>query len=596
MNRSIAERLKRLRFAMQAEKIDACIIPDTDPHQSEYIAPYLQFREWLSGFTGSAGKLVIGHDQAGLWTDSRYFLQAEQELERSGILLFKSGLPDTPSPEEWMVSQKYTCIGIDGNLFSTQTVEELLSYFQRHAIRLSTRFEPYGEVWDDRPAAPSAPFFVQTDDLAGESVASKLTRIRAYLREHDVDLLPLSALDEIAWVYNLRGSDIEYNPVGMAFACIGLEEAHLFTEPGKITTEVQAHLATHRIQEHPYNDLPHFLKQQPEARVLFDDRVLSYRLHEGIANPGLLVRGHSPIGAFKAVKNSVERAGFRRAMYHDGIALVRFHRWLEQQRSEQAALDEYRIGEALRSERAKEEGYTEESFAPIVAFRSNGAIVHYEPKADTAQEVTTDGVLLMDTGGQYRFGTTDITRTLYLGRDVPEAFKRDYTALLKGLIALSSIVFPSGTRGAQLDVLARQFLWKQGANYLHGTGHGVGHFLNVHEGPQSIRMNENPAPLKPGMTVTNEPGIYRTGLWGCRLENVLLVKEHTSTDFGDYLCFETLTLFPFESACLLPSELTREETEWLNRYHAQLYEKLAPGLDSDDREWLQRKTQPLLYT
>jgi Xaa-Pro aminopeptidase len=593
MKKTVPEKLFLLRKALQESGLEACMIPSADPHQSEYTAPYAQFRAWVSGFTGSSGRLVVGAHSAGLWTDSRYFLQAEEELKGSGIGLFKSNLAETPTPEEWIHAQGYRSVGLDGSVFCTKEALLLTEFFSKKGILLDSCFEPYEQAWPERPARPANPFFLFPESLSGESVSDKLSRIRSEMAKIGVEILPLAMLDEIAWLYNLRGSDIEFNPVGICYACVGMEDAYLFADQLKIPAEVEAWLSANGIRLESYEALPDLLRSLKHTSVLLDPDKINHRLSQSIPSDCPIIEGVSPVTSLKAVKNSTELEGYRRAMIKDGIALTRFRVWLEERLKANDTLDEFSIARQIATFRAQQKGYVCDSFAPIVSYGDHGAVVHYEPSPETSYPVKAEGVLLTDTGGQYLDGTTDITRTMYLGDEVPEAFKEDYTSLLKGVIALSSAVFPVGTRGAQLDVLARQYIWKRNINFLHGTGHGVGHFLNVHEGPQSIRMNENPTPLVPGMVVTNEPGIYRTGIWGVRIENVLQVRTQNNSDFGSYLCFETLTLFPLEKECMQLPLLQPDEIRWIDQYHQNVYEKLAPYLDEAEKNWLKLKTQPI---
>ena len=588
---TVSERLELLRNIMRIEGISACIIPTSDPHQSEYTADYAKYRAWISGFTGSAGTLVVGQDKAGLWTDSRYFIQAEIELQGSGIDLFKLNTPGTLLLEEWILQQDYGQIGIDGAVFSAKEVLSFQDFWSNTGISLKTDFKPYEQLWINRPPRPKNPFFIFPESQTGESVKSKLAKIRKEMAKEKTDILPIAMLDEIAWCFNLRGSDIAYNPVGICYACISLEEAWLFADSIKITTEVRNWLDVNQIQLLKYDDFPHWLSQLGEKRILLDGAKINYELFGQIPMHCKIMEGTSPAYLLKGNKNSVELMGFRKAMIKDGIALVRFNSWLEETlEALPAELDEFNVGKKIAIFRAQQAHYVCESFSPIVAMNEHGAIVHYEASEKNASKISKNGMLLIDTGGQYLDGTTDITRSFFLGPNAPEAYMHDYTSILKGVIALSTILFPAGTRGVQLDVLARQFLWQQSINFFHGTGHGVGHFLNVHEGPHSIRMNENPTTLEPGMVVSNEPGIYRKDKWGIRLENMLAVCEHSTSEFGTFYAFETLTLFPFERNCILVKELTTQEIDWINNYHQKIFQLLEPELNEKEKLWLKQKT------
>ncbi len=579
---------------MLHEGISACIIPTSDSHQSEYTAAYAKFREWVSGFTGSAGTLVVTADEAGLWTDSRYFLQAQLELEGSGITLYKCMLPGVPTYQEWLIEHKLETIGIDGTVFSAQEVQKLHDAFAQLQIRLKTGFRPQDAIWEDRPSKPANPLFLFHESHSGESTKAKLMRIRMEMQKTQTDFLLLSMLDEIAWAFNIRGCDIEYNPVVIAHACIGLKEAWLFIDAVKIPPVAKATLDCLGIHPMPYEDFSIWVKAISGAKVQFDPDHIGHEFVAGLSESNTFLKMPSPIARMKGVKNKTEIEGFRKAMIKDGVALIKLRRWMEETLKNGSLLTEYTLGDAYAEFRSSQEGYFCESFAPIVAKDEHGAIVHYEATPESAYVIGKNGALLMDTGGQYLDGTTDITRSLYSGR-VPKAYKMDYTCLLQGLIALSSAKFPVGTRGTQLDILARSPLWQRNINFLHGTGHGVGHFLNVHEGPHSIRMNENPTPLQPGMVVTNEPGIYRTGRWGIRLENMLLVRRDKTSAFGEYLSFETLTLFPFETNCLIPEIMSKQEIQWLNTYHERIYNTLAPLLNASEKRWLKAKTKPFSF-
>ena len=592
MNKIIAERLLLLRKQLEKEDIQACIIPTSDPHQSEYTADYWKFREFISGFTGSAGVLVVSTRNAGLWTDSRYFLQAEEELKGSGIELFKQGTPGTPSPEEWIIGQGFKSVGIDGTVFSTKEVLSFGETFEQKGIKLNCGFETYQEVWTNRPGFPAGKIYHFPDQFNGEAAISKIKRLRVEIMKAGADCMPISALDEIAWLLNLRGEDVDYNPVGICYAFIDQEKTILFVDSSKLKSETVAYLLENDIKTEPYDGLPSFLKNLHQTKIFLDKAKTNYKLYQNIPSGCSVIEGDSPIALMKAIKNPVEIAGFRKAMIKDGIALTRFWKWLEDA-IYLSTENEWTIGQKIAEYRREQECYVCESFCPIVGFNEHGAIVHYEATADSAFAVRPDGFLLIDTGGQYLEGTTDITRSWSFFRETPAPYKKDYSCLLKGVIALSSAKFPSGTRGAQLDVLARQFIWQRGINFGHGTGHGVGHFLNVHDGPQSIRMNENPAVLEVGMVTSNEPGLYRTGEYGIRIENLILVCEKETTDFGRFLSFETLTLFPFDLNSIEKDLLTPDEINWINEYHHTVYDQLKTGLNKAERNWLKEKTRKI---
>lgn len=592
MSSSILDRLADLRKEMGNKGLSAVIVPTSDPHQSEYTAECWKFREYLSGFTGSAGTLVVGSDDAGLWVDSRYFLQAEEELKGSGITMYKSSLAETITPEAWITSKEYRTVGLDGAMFSMKEVQTLTEHFYRNNIHIDTTFEPYESVWPDRPSLPKIELYLFPEEFAGETVESKLKRTRDELVAKGADGMPLAALDEIAWLYNLRGSDIEYNPVGICFAYVGLDKAWLFTDPAKLTDKTITRLKEAGVVTADYGDLPSLLMKMKGQRLLVDKSRINQRIGSSIPGGNSILEAASPIARMKAIKNETEIAGFRNAMIKDGIALTRFWKELEEQlASGDETITEWTISQRIAELRRQQGNYVSDSFGPIVSFKGHGAIVHYEVSPESAYTVSKNGILLADTGGQYFDGTTDITRTFSFYDETPELYKKDYTSLLKGVIALSTAVFPTGTRGAQLDVLARQFIWKRNINYLHGTGHGVGHFLNVHEGPHSVRMNENPVILEAGMTLTNEPAIYRTDQYGVRVENVMLVCNQSSSEFGNYLCFEVLTLFPLDPKSIDTSMLSPEEKAWINDYHEKVYRTLSPRLTEDEAAWLKSKTE-----
>lgn len=590
MNRNILERLEILRIQLKKKGLDACIVPTADPHQSEYTAECWKYREYLSGFTGSAGTLVVGLNDACLWTDSRYFLQAEEELKGSGIKLLKSGLPETPSPEEWICNRKMNHVGLDGSVFSCKSIATLTNFFKEKGTMLHTHFAPYAEVWTDRPVSPKGLIYPYPDFFSGESTQSKLVKLRSEMISLKVDGLPLTSLDEIAWLFNLRGEDVDFNPVGLCYAFVSMNQALIFVDKIKLSSETIKHLEENKIDIQQYDSLPTYLKGLSNGRLLIDLNQLNYELYTHISDSCSIMEANSPVSLMKAIKNPVELAGFRNAMIKDGWALTRFWMWMEKNLN---TANEWDLGEKIAEFRNQQEHYVGESFAPIVAFNEHGAIVHYQANRDDASPITTEGFLLIDTGGQYLDGTTDLTRSWSFHSNPPIQYKSDYTCLLKGIIALTSARFPAGTRGAQLDVLARQFIWQKNLNFGHGTGHGVGHFLNVHEGPQSIRMNENPTCLEAGMVLSNEPGVYRTGQYGIRLENLMAVCEQETSDFGSFLGFETLTLLPFDRNSIETTLLSPFELNWINNYHQTIFDRLAPGLSEAECNWLKHKTRKI---
>lgn len=592
MSTSILDRLSNLRKEMANKGLNACIIPTSDPHQSEYTAECWKFREFVSGFTGSAGTLVVGSDDAGLWVDSRYFLQAEVELKGSGITMYKSSLAETITPEAWIVAQNARSVGLDGSMFSMKEVQYLTDYLNRNNILVDATFEPYDSTWENRPDIPKGELYIFPEEFAGESVESKLVRLREELLRSGVDAMPLAALDEIAWLFNLRGSDIEYNPVGVCFAFVSQTSAWLYTFAEKLSEKTSARLKVAGIQTAEYDQLPDHLQKLKGQRLLIDKAKINQKICSSIPAGNIILEAASPVARMKALKNETEIAGFRNAMIKDGIALTRFWKELEELLANgNEDITEWSISQRIAALRKEQGNYASDSFGPIVSYQDHGAIVHYEVSPESAYPVRKNGILLADTGGQYFDGTTDITRTFSLYDNTPELYKTDYTSLLKGVIALSTAIFPVGTRGVQLDVLARQYIWKRNINYLHGTGHGVGHFLNVHEGPHSVRMNENPVVLEAGMTLTNEPAIYRTGEYGVRVENVMLVREENKSAFGSYLCFEVLTLFPLDHKSIDTAMLSSEEKAWVNAYHERVFQTLTPKLTAEEGTWLKEKTK-----
>ena len=593
MDNPVKERIEKLRGMMRRNALAAFIIPSTDPHMSEYVAPHWQAREWFSGFNGSAGTLVVTPDEAGLWTDSRYFLQAAEQLEGSGIDLYKDGLPDTPPIEVFLQThlRPGEAAGIEGQVFATSSARALQSALKTRSIRLESVACPFRGIWTDRPPLPEGKAFVHPMEYAGRSCHEKLADIRQRMEEAGADALLLSALDEIAWTLNIRGNDIHCNPVVVSYLLIEKEKARFFIQPAKTDAELEAYLAANGIDIHPYEEVQTFLAQASYPALWLENAKTNYALSQVVPPTCRLIDMPSPVALLKAVRNEAEMAGLRRAMQRDGVALAKFLKWLEEA-VPQGGETEISVDKKLHAFRAEQPLYMGESFDTIAGYGAHGAIVHYEATPETDIPLKPEGFLLLDSGAQYLDGTTDITRTIALGPLTQEE-KEDYTLILKGHIALAQAVFPEGTRGAQLDVLARMPIWQRRMNYLHGTGHGVGHFLNVHEGPQSIRMNENPVTLKAGMLTSNEPGVYKAGSHGIRTENLMLAVPAGEGMFGGYLRFETVTLCPIDTAGLIREMLTDDEARWLNDYHRTVYEKLAPDLDEAEREWLKKKCQAI---
>ncbi len=594
MDQTTNQRIDALRALLKREGIDAFIIPSTDPHLSEYVAPHWKSREWISGFTGSAGTVVITAKKAGLWTDSRYFLQAAQQLEGSGIDLYKEMLPETPSIPDFLKAniEAGTTVGIDGKVFSTAKVIALQEDLVQNRITIKSIDDPMAEIWADRPPMPEAPAFIHEMKYAGKSCPEKLATIRQEMKKAGTEALLVSALDEIAWTLNIRGNDVHCNPVVVSYLLITEEEAHFFIQSPKVTGELSAHLKEAGIVIHPYEDIERFLRNLPYGSIMLDTGKTNYAVYSAISPDYCrIIDACSPITFLKAIRNEQEIAGIHAAMQRDGVALAKFLKWLEEA-VPTGKETEISIDKKLHEFRAAQPLYMGESFDTIAGYKEHGAIVHYEATPETDIPVLPKGFLLLDSGAQYLDGTTDITRTIALG-ELTEEEKTDYTLILKGHIALAMAVFPEGTRGAQLDVLARMPIWKHRMNFLHGTGHGVGHFLNVHEGPQSIRMNENPVTLQAGMVTSNEPGVYKAGSHGIRTENLILTVPAGEGMFGNYLKFETITLCPICKKGIIKEMLTEEEIGWLDEYHRNVYEKLSPGLDNEEREWLKEACKAL---
>lgn len=592
MNTDIKSRIDLLRAFMHNNNLAAVIIPQADPHQSEYIAEHWQLRRWLSGFNGSAGTLVVTADDARLWTDSRYFLQAEAQLEGTGISLMKDGIAGTPDISEYIATTLHvgSSVGIDGLLFSAAETDRLTESLAETGITLNTGIDIAGHLWNDRPPLPARKIFIHELKYAGTGVTEKKSAILAEIRKQGAAATLISALDEIAWVLNIRCRDVQCNPVAMAFLYLSETHTTLFINTEKLDSETSGYLSEHGINIAPYNSVTEFIQQTPDHTVLIDKNRISGRLRDALGTRA--VYGHSPVTAHKACRNATQIEGTRRAMERDGVALVKSFMEMERRLREGERLTEITISDILHYHRSRQSLYFDESFETIAGFGPHGAIVHYSATPETDVEITDGNLLLIDSGAQYLDGTTDITRTIAIG--TPTLLQQqDFTLVLKGHIALARAIYPEGTRGTQLDILARQYLWQHGLNYLHGTGHGVGHFLNVHEGPQGIRMNDVPAPLHPGMVTSDEPGLYRTGVHGIRCENLLLTTEAFTTESGRFLKFETLTLFPFDTSLCLTSMMTSDEIEWLNAYHAEVYRRLSPSLNEPERQWLAAKTAPL---
>lgn len=593
MKQSIKERIHALRMTFRPNNIKAFIIPSTDPHLSEYVAPYWMSREWISGFTGSAGTAVILMDKAGLWTDSRYFLQAEKELEGSGITLYKEMLPETPSITKFLCQnlKPGESVSIDGKMFSVQQVEQIKEDLAPYQLQVNLFGDPLKNIWKDRPSMPDAPAFIYDVKYAGKSCGEKVAAIRIELKKKGIFALFLSSLDEIAWTLNLRGSDVHCNPVIVSYLLVTQDEVVYFISPEKITQEVNEYLQEQQVSLRKYDEAESFLNSFTGENILIDPKKTNYAIYSAINPACKVVRGESPVTLLKAIRNEQEIAGIHHAMQRDGVALVKFLKWLEASVLS-GKETELSVDRKLHEFRAAQPLYMGESFDTIAGYKEHGAIVHYSATEESDVTLQSKGFLLLDSGAQYLDGTTDITRTIALG-ELTEEEKTDYTLILKGHIALAMAKFPAGTRGAQLDVLARMPIWSHGMNFLHGTGHGVGHFLSVHEGPQSIRMNENPIVLQPGMVTSNEPGVYKAGSHGIRTENLTLVCKDKEGMFGEYFKFETITLCPICKKGIIKEMLTAEEVKWFNDYHQTVYKKLSPSLNEEEKKWLLEATKAI---
>ena len=592
MNKTeISERIARLREELRREHLSAFIFPTSDPHNSEYTAEHWKGREWISGFNGSAGTAVVTLDNAALWTDSRYFIAAEEQLQGTEFQLMKLKVEGTPSIAEWLGRELKDAadkaVGIDGMVNSTNSIKELISDLRTQGgITLRTNFDPLERIWQDRPAIPENPVVIHPLEYAGEPIREKLARIRKALREKHADGMLMAALDDIAWTLNLRGSDVHCSPVFVSYLLISTTEVTLYINKVKLTPEVISYLQAEGVGVKPYNQVKQGLKDYFEYNILLDGNEVNYTLYKTVERE--IVDASSPVPLMKAVKNEREVAGFRSAMLKDGIAMVKFLKWLKPA-VEAGGQTEMSVERKLTALKAEQPLFRGLSFDTIVGYEEHGAIVHYEATLETDATLHPKGLLLIDSGTQYQDGTTDVTRTIALG-PLTEEQKRVYTLVLKGHIDLQLLHFPDGASGTQLDAIARRPLWQAGMNFLHGTGHGVGCYLNCHEGPHQIRMEWIPARLQAGMTVTDEPGVYLGGRFGVRIENTLLVVPAEETECGRFLGFETLTLCPIETSPIIKELMTPEEIQWLNDYHTMVYERLSPYLNEDEKAWLRKAT------
>lgn len=588
------EKLAALRQTMKFLGLSAYYLPNSDPHQSEYLAEHWRLMPWLTGFTGSAGNVVVTADFAGVWTDSRYFIQAEQQLTGTGFELVKLTIPHTAEYLDWLAEQvpEGGTIGLDGNLVSMSRMEAMQSMFASKGISIKDVGNLLGPIWEDRPSLPVGEVFVHEVAFAGQSRTDKLLAVRKIMAEQDIHYHLFTALDEIAWLLNLRGTDVDYNPVAMAYALINPCEATLFIDQAKLSEAVAEELRSTGIQLAPYTQIQGRLKQlKGEKSVYLEPGKTSYQLAQCIPDGIQKKTGPHLSTLLKSIKNEQEIAHIHEVMVKDGVAIVRFLMWLEENVGH-VEIDEYTAGEQLERFRAEQEHFVGSSFSTIAGYQGNGAIVHYRAEADTAAALKPEGILLLDSGGQYLDGTTDITRTIALGTPTAEQ-KRDFTLVLKGHIAIATAIFPEGTKGYQLEGFARRALWAHGMNYGHGTGHGVGFFLNVHEGPQTLGTGASgraATAFQPGMLTSNEPGIYHEGRYGIRIENLVLCVEHSESEaFGKFLAFESVTLAPMDMSLVEDSLLTDEERGWLRHYHEMVWEKLSPRLSEVEKGWLRGK-------
>lgn len=594
----INQRLEKLREVMRREHLSAFIFPSTDAHQSEYVADHWQGRAWISGFNGSAGTAVVTMRSAALWTDSRYFIAAEEQLRDTEFQLMKLKVEGTPTISDWIASElsqnEDECreVGLDGMVNSYNDTMALISDLRKAGeITVRTNFDPLEQIWMNRPAIPENPVEIQSLNFAGETVDDKIQRIRKALREHHADGILVSALDDIAWTLNLRGTDVHCNPVFVSYLLISSDQVSLFVNPKKISSEVKAYLDEHGISLFDYNQVEEGLESYADYNILLDGDETSFCLWKSVKCQEIIA-AKSPIPVMKAVKNATEIEGYHRAMLRDGVAMVKFLKWLKPA-VEAGGQTEMSIDKKLTSLRAEQNLFRDISFDTIAGYQAHGAIVHYEATPETDAPLLPEGLILIDSGAQYQDGTTDITRTIALG-PVTEEMKHVYTLVLKGHIQLELAKFPDGASGTQIDALSRECMWREGYNFLHGTGHGVGSYLNVHEGPHQIRMEWKPTPLRAGMTVTDEPGLYLKGKFGVRIENTLLIKDFVETTFGKFLQMESLTLCPIDTAPIDVDMLLLEEVEWLNAYHREVFEKLSPYLEDEEVGWLAEATKPLV--
>ena len=589
----ITDRLSALREVMKQNGVSATIIPGTDPHGSEYLPNRWKERTWISGFNGSAGTAVVTLEKAAVWTDSRYFIQAEDKLKDTTFELMKMRMPETPSINEWIISQlkEGEVVGLNPQMFAHNAFAENFKEFSFNQLSVKN-IDLIDLAWQNRPALPENPFYIYDVKFAGKSASEKISEVRNEMKKANTNVYIMNSLDEIAWLFNIRGNDVNYNPLTISYAAVDTENAYLFIDEAKVTPETKTALANEGITIQPYLAIYDYLKNQNEkSHVLVDGNRINQSLYEAISASSTINLVASPVTNLKSVKNEIEQEGFRNAMVKDGVALTKFFMWLEENIDNN--INEVTVDEQLKFFRSQQENCKGASFGTICGYADHGAMNHYSASPETAYTLGRKEMLLIDSGAQFLEGTTDITRTLMLGEPTAQQ-KTDYTLVLKGNIGLSEAIFPVNSRGSLLDVLSRKALWENGFNYGHGTGHGVGHFLCVHEGPQSIRLEENLTPLKAGMVLSNEPGLYRDGEYGIRIENLMIVQPAMSTQFGDFLKFEIITVFPIEKNLIDVNLMANEEITWLNTYHQFVFEKISPFLEEKETAWLKEKCEAIL--
>ena len=589
----ITDRLSALREVMKQNGIAATIIPGTDPHGSEYLPQRWKERQWISSFNGSAGTAVVTLDKAALWTDSRYFIQAEDQIKDTTFVLMKMKMPETPSINEWIISQlnEGEVVGLNPQMFAHNAFSENQKEFTFNNLSVKS-IDLIDLAWKNRPELPQNPFYIYDVKFAGKSASEKIASVRQEMKKANTNVYFMNSLDEIAWLFNIRGNDVNYNPLTISYAAVDTEKAYLFIDEAKVSAETKTALSNEGIEIQSYSAIYEYLKNlDKKAHVLVDGNRINQSLYKAINSTSTIKLAASPVTNLKAIKNETELEGVRQAMIKDGVALTKFFIWLEE--SIENNITEVTVADKLIEFRAQQENFKGASFGTICGYSDHGAMNHYSATEESAYTLGKSEMLLIDSGAQFLEGTTDITRTLILGEPTAQQ-KIDYTLVLKGHIGLAKAKFPANTRGSQVDILARKALWDNGMNFGHGTGHGVGHFLCVHEGPQSIRMEENSTVLKPGMIISNEPGLYRDGKYGIRIENLIVVKQSESTEFGDFLDFETVTVSHIDKTLIDVTLMTKEEIEWLNTYHQFVFEKISPFLNETETSWLKAKCEPII--